>query len=159
MRTGTRNVMIPRKRHLGFMEPYAPIEFLPVLLPSNCDIRCQECEAEGKGEDQIDQDEQSAPVLGGQIRKAPEVADADRAARGGHDKTELSGKSVFFMLVRMCCVGFQIQIPAFLLYKCSFFAFCIIHKKRIYCNLSLFGPNCGYFSFFVCKMKKFIYSG
>jgi hypothetical protein len=30
---------------------------------------------------------------------------------------------VFFMLVRMCCVGFQIQIPAFLLYKCSFFCF------------------------------------
>ena len=125
------------------------------------DIEGQEREAEGEGEDQIDQYEQSAPVPGCQIRKAPEIAAADRAACCGHDKAELSCKPVLFMFVIVCCagIGIQIRVPAFWCACCSFFAFCIIHKKKIYRNLPFFGPDFEYLFFSVCKIKIFIYSG
>ena len=59
----------------------------------------QQRKAEGEGQDQIDQDEETATVLGCQVGEAPEIADAHSAARGRHDKTDLAGETVFFVVM------------------------------------------------------------
>ena len=67
----------------------------------------QQCKAESKGQDQIDQNKKTAAVLGGQIWEAPEIADAHRAAGGRHDEADLAGETVLFVAVMTggtgCC--------------------------------------------------------
>ena len=53
--------------------------------------------AEGHGQDDIDQQENAAAVLGGQVGKAPDVPQADGRACGGQDKADLAGKGTSLM--------------------------------------------------------------
>lgn len=63
------------------------------------DVAGQQREAESEGEDKIDQNKEAAAVFGRQVREAPEIADADRAARGRHDEADLAGEAVFLVSV------------------------------------------------------------
>ena len=67
------------------------------------DIAGQQREAESESQDKIDQNEEAAAVLSRQIGETPEIADADRAARGCHNETNLACKTVF--LVRVTARG------------------------------------------------------
>lgn len=67
----------------------------------------QQREAESKSQDKIDQNEEAAAVFGCQVREAPEIADADRAAGGRHDEADLPGEAVLLVAVMTggtgCC--------------------------------------------------------
>lgn len=69
---------------------------------ADCDVAGQQREAESKSQDKIDQNEEAAAVFGCQIGKAPEIADADRAARGCHNEANLAGEAVFLVRVAAC---------------------------------------------------------
>ena len=65
----------------------------------------QQREAESKSQDKIDQNEEAAAVFGCQVREAPEIADADRAAGGCHDEADLPGEAVLFVAVMTGGIG------------------------------------------------------
>ena len=65
-------------------------------------VRSEKGKAEGQHQRQIDDQEKSAAVLCRQIRKAPEIADADRASRRRQHKAELPGKIVGFLFHDIC---------------------------------------------------------
>ena len=48
----------------------------------------QKRKAEGQRENQINQQKQSAAVLGGEVREPPDIAQSDRRTRGGKDKSD-----------------------------------------------------------------------
>ena len=54
--------------------------------------------AEGHRQNDVYQQENSAAVFGGQIRKAPDVSEADGRARSRKDKANLAGKGTSFMI-------------------------------------------------------------
>ena len=53
--------------------------------------------AERHGQNDVDEQENTAAVFGGQIRKAPDVAEADGRAGGREHKADLSGKRTSFV--------------------------------------------------------------
>ena len=63
------------------------VEGIFLGFSSNGNVRGQQDKAEGQNQDQVDQKEQTASVLGAQIRKAPDVSHAHSASRRGQDKT------------------------------------------------------------------------
>ena len=65
---------------------------------SNGNVRGQQDKAEGQNQDQVDQKEQTASVLGAQIRKAPDFSHAHSASRRGQDKTNGTTKAFFFFV-------------------------------------------------------------
>ena len=73
------------------------------------DVAGQQREAESESQDKIDQNKEAAAVFGCQVREAPEIADADRAAGGRHDEANLAGEAVLFVGVVAgsvsCCGG------------------------------------------------------
>ena len=68
------------------------VEGIFLGFSSNGNVRGQQDKAEGQNQDQVDQKEQTASVLGAQIRKAPDVSEADGRARSRKDKANLAGK-------------------------------------------------------------------
>ena len=70
---------------------------------ADCDVAGQKRKTESESQDQINQNEKAAAVLGRQIGEAPEIADADRAAGRRHDEADLAGEAV--LLVRVAARG------------------------------------------------------
>ena len=58
------------------------------------DIGGQKRKAKRQHEREIDEEEQSAAVLGGQIREPPQIPDADGAAGRGQNEADLAGKMI-----------------------------------------------------------------
>lgn len=74
------------------------VEGIFLGFSSNGNVRGQQDKAEGQNQDQVDQKEQTASVLGTQIRKAPDVSHAHSASRRGQDKTDGTTKAFFFFV-------------------------------------------------------------
>ena len=68
-------------------------------LAADGDIRSQKSKSEGESQNQVDQNEQTAAVLGCKIGESPEISDADGTSCRRHDKAELPGKTVFLVFV------------------------------------------------------------
>ena len=58
------------------------------------DVRCQQREAERQYQNKVDDEEQTAAVLGRQIRETPQISHTDRASGCGKDKPQLSRKVI-----------------------------------------------------------------
>ena len=74
------------------------VEGILLGFSSNGNVRGQQDKAEGQNQDQVDLKEQTASVLGAQIRKAPDVSHAHSASRRGQDKTDGTTKAFFFFV-------------------------------------------------------------
>ena len=74
------------------------VEGIFLGFSSNGNVRGQQDKAEGQNQDQVDQKEQTASVLGAQIRKAPDVSHPHSASRCGQDKTDGTTKAFFFFV-------------------------------------------------------------
>ena len=68
-------------------------------LASNSDLRRQQRKAKGERQHQIAQQEDAAAVLGRQIREAPDVPQAHRAARRREHEADGAGKGASLFLV------------------------------------------------------------
>ena len=62
-------------------------------LAANRNLGDQQGEAEGQRQDQIDQQEQTAAVFGGQIGKTPDITKTYSAACRRQDKTQTAGEA------------------------------------------------------------------
>ena len=69
--------------------------------------------AEGEGEDDVDEQEDAAAVLGRKIGEAPDVAEAHRRACSGENEADLArkGASLVLFLIHWIFLFSQIQYP------------------------------------------------
>ena len=74
------------------------VEGIFLSFSSDGNVRGQQDKAEGQNQDQVDQKEQTASVLGAQIRKAPDVSNTNGTSRRGQDKTDGTTKPFFFFV-------------------------------------------------------------
>ena len=67
-------------------------------LTAQGDLGDHQGEAEGQSQDDVDQQENAAAVLGGQIGEAPQVAQTDCGASSGQNKTDAAGETASILV-------------------------------------------------------------
>src|SRR5699024_1567021 len=72
-------------------------------LASDGDLSDHQREAEGDGQNDIDQKEGTAAVLCGEVRETPQVSETNGRASRGKDKADAAGKAAAFF--------FHLQTP------------------------------------------------
>ena len=65
-------------------------------FPSDGDLRHHQGKTEGDGQDQVNQEEDPSPVLGGQVGETPDVPESYRRTGSGQDESQLSGETASF---------------------------------------------------------------
>ena len=66
---------------------------------ANGGLRYDHGVAKGQGQDDVDQQKNTAAIFGGQIGEPPDIAQAYRGPGSGQDKPDFSGKSAAFLFL------------------------------------------------------------